>query len=220
MQNEDQMNIKKLFSGLKKEAKVIEGEETKDKTYCSENEFPTREEAVDKFQLSVEKLFKVNDWSRLPGVTSKFILYSRYGTEKKFDRPEVKDYLKILLPGPTPENWVMVTNIKSSDSSAEFTVSPSKDPTDKEQDQKEIEHFFIDEATSTFRVELKGNTIKACELGRQEGINNQEEGGDRKLINTIIAEGGWASFQKVQWKKLTDYLVHKIELESSQNSNS
>lgn len=50
-------------------------------------------------------------------------------------------------------------------------------------------------------------------LVKNEGINNKgKEAGNRKLINTLIAEGGWAAFQKFQWEKLTDYLVHKIEI--------
>jgi hypothetical protein len=56
-------------------------------------------------------------------------------------------------------------------------------------------------------------TLFAFEIGKNEGINNQgEDAGDRKLINTLIAEGGWAGFQELQWKKLTDYLVHRIEI--------
>ena len=209
------MSIKKIFDGLKKEKKVLEGEAIKNKTYCSEQSFSNKDETVKEFERAVTKLFEVNKWSDLPGITSTFRLFTRYGTEKKSGLPEVRDYIKILLPGPTPENWVMVTDVKNEEGLAEFTVSPSKDPTDKEEQKEEIEHFFIDGATSTFRVEMKGNEIKACELGRNEGINNEKNAGNRKLINTILAEGGWATFQKTQWKKLTDYLVHKIEIESS-----
>jgi hypothetical protein len=28
------------------------------------------------------------------------------------------------------------------------------------------------------------------------------------VINTVVAKGGWAVGQQMQWKKLTDYLVH------------
>ena len=212
------MGLRELFSGWKKEKKVLKGEATKDKTYCSENSFTSEDEAVREFNRTVEKLFDVNTWSNLPGITSTFTLFNRYGTEKQQKQPEVGDYIKILLPGPTPENWVMVTNITNEQHLSEFTVSPSKDPTDKNEGQKEIEHFFIEEATSTFRVELSGKTIKACELGKNEGINNNRKAGDRELINTILAEGGWAAFQKTQWKKLTDYLVHKTEVKPSENS--
>ena len=67
---------------------------------------------------------------------------------------------------------------------------------------------------STFRVDLEGKTIRAYELGRTEGINNKgEEAGNRKVINTLIAEGGWAGFQKLQWDKVTKFLVHAIEID-------
>jgi hypothetical protein len=118
------------------------------------------------------------------------------------------------LPGPVPENWVIVTDIKEEENMAEFTVSPSIDPTEKNKERKEIKHFFIDEATSTFRVEILDKTIYAFEIGRNEGVNNEgEEAGKRKLINTLVAEGGWAGFQKFQWEKLTGFLVHKIEID-------
>ena len=46
------------------------------------------------------------------------------------------------------------------------------------------------------------------EIGVNEAINNQDaEAGSKGLINTIVSEGGWAGFQKYQWKNLTDYLV-------------
>lgn len=209
------MSIKKLFSKIKDEEKVIKGEATKDKTYSSKKEFPSPEDAAREFKRSVEKLFHVNQWSEMPGITSTFTLYNPYGVEKDAERPELNDYIKIILPAPAPENWVIVTDIKKNDKSAEFTVSPSTDPTERIGDQKKIEHFFIDEATSTFRVELLGKSIYAYEIGKNEGINNEEEdAGKRKLINTLIAEGGWAGVQKFQWEKLTDYLVHKIEIES------
>ena len=207
------MGIRDWINKLLKEEKVIEGEKTKDKFYFSEKEFPDREDALREFPRSVAKLFNVNKWSDLPGITSTFTLYDSMGKEKVADRPEERDYLKINLPGPVPENWVIVTEIKEEDTFAEFTVSPSEDPTEKKEDQEEIEHFFIDEATSTFRVELEDKKIVAFEIGKNEGINNEEDAGKRKLINTLIAEGGWAGFQELQWKKLTDYLVHQLEIE-------
>lgn len=208
------MSIKKFFSKIKEEEKVIKGEATKDKTYSSEKEFPTHEDAAREFRRSIEKLFRVNQWSDMPGITTTFKLYNSHGVEKEADRPDLNDYIKIILPGPVPENWVIVTDIKETDNSAEFRVSPSTNPTKRKGDQKEIEHFFIDEATSTFKVELLGKTIYAYEIGKNEGINNEEEdAGKRKFINTLIAEGGWAGVQKFQWEKLTGYLVHKIEIE-------
>ena len=207
------MGLKKLFKKLKKEKKVIQGEATKDKVYSSDRTFRTQEEAAREFKRSVEKLFDVNQWSNMPGITSTFQLYDSNGVEKRSIKPKVNDFIKIILPAPAPENWVMVTDIKENEGRAEFTVSPSIDPTEKEEDQDEIAHFFIAEATSTFKVQLDGNKISAFEIGKNEGINNDEDAGNRKLINTLLAQGGWAGVQKFQWNKLTDYLVHNTEID-------
>src|SRR5690554_3846211 len=168
------MGLKKLLKKLKKEKEVIAGEATKDKVYSSDQSFPTREEAVREFQRSVEKLFDVNRWSNMPGITSTFQMYDADGVEKHATKPQANDFIKIILPGPTPENWVMVTNLEENEESAEFTVSPSINPTEKEENQDEIAHFFIAEATSTFKVLLEGNQISAYEIGRNEGIKDRK----------------------------------------------
>jgi hypothetical protein len=196
---------------LRFEIRVLKGKAAKNRTYSSRKTFQTREEALKEFERSRVKLFHIHKWSELPGISSSFTLY-RGG--KRIDRqmPEVNDYIRIILPGPVPANWVIVKEIRNEDESAQFTVSPTTDPTKK--GGAGTEHFFKDEATSTFRVELQGKSIIGYELGRNERINrnSKKDAGNRKLINTIIAEGGWAGMQKLQWKKLTDYLVHNIEI--------
>lgn len=208
------MNLKKIVNKVKTEVKVIKGDETKDKFFSSSNTFPDKDEAVRAFLRSKEKLFHVNSWSDLPGIASGFKLYNVQGAEKSSDIPQVGDFIYIDLPGPSPETWVEVVDIKEKDNLAEFTVRPSHDPRELKKDEKGVEHFFADEATSTFRVTLDGNTIHACEIGLKEGINNHgKEAGGRELVNTVIAVGGWLLFQEIQWRKLTEYLVHKIELD-------
>ena len=193
-----------------KQVKILSGNGTKDKVYSSKNEHPTREAAVRAFERSKEKLFNVNKWSKLPGLTSTFELYTSSGKKADDREPKKGDYIRIVLPIPTPENWVVITDIRQNSEMAQFTVSPSRDP--REKGEVDIEHFFIDEATSTFKVTLNGQTLYAYEIGRNEGINNQgSDAGKRELVNTLVAEGGWAFFQRIQWKQLTNYLVHKIE---------
>lgn len=209
------MSIKDWIKKAKEEAKALEGKGVKDKIYSSEKEFSTEKDALDAFKQATERLFLVNNWSRLPGITSEFILYNSRG-EKKSGKAELNDYIKIILPGPSPENWVIVTKINTGEKMNEFVVSPSQDPTHYDKNIEKVEHFFVDEATSTFRVELDGKKLYAAEIGRNEGVNNKGlEAGKRKLINTLIAEGGWAGVQEMQWKKLTDYLVGISNLESS-----
>lgn len=205
--------MKRLFRKIKEEKEIIQGDATRGKLYSSDHTYATRDEANRAFKRSIEKLFDVNRWSDLPGFTSAFQLHDVNGTEKDAVMPQVNDYIKIILPGPVPENWVVVSDVTEEENRVEFTVNPSINPTKQRDEQDKIEHFFIPEASSTFRVQLDGNKISAFEIGKNEGINNNEDAGNRKLINTLIAEGGWAGVQEFQWNKLTDYLVHKIEID-------
>lgn len=206
------MDIKDIYRNLKRKVKVLEGEESRNQHFSSQNDFPDEATARKAFERAKKKLFDVNSWSELPGFSSEFKLYNDRGELRSVKKPEVGDYVLINLPGPAPANWVKVVGVKEEDNMAEFIVSPSEDP--KKKGTKEIKHFFIDEATSTFRVKREHKSIFAHEIGKNIAINNEgEEAGDRGIINTIIAGSGWAGLQKVQWEKLTDYLVHKIETE-------
>lgn len=203
------MDIKYVFKAIVGEIKTIFGDKSKDKVYSSYHKYDNQDDARKAYDKAVEKLFNVDRWSKLPGASSEFQLHSSSGQRKRGGTPVRGDFIRILLPGPLPENWVVVTNIKTEDNLAEFTVSPNLDPQESDQD---IEHFFSDEATSTFRVELEGNSLRAFEIGKNEGINNKgKDAGNRNVLNTMLAEGGWAGFQKIQWEKLTDYLTHKEE---------
>lgn len=198
-----------IISKIKEEIDVLKGGSTKDKTYSSEHTFPDAQAAQQAFERARQKLFDVDKWSGLPGLNSTFELYDTNGIRARGRHVQKGDFIRIALPSPTPENWVYVHEISEEGNACQFTVNPSKDPQTSGED---IEHFFVKEATSTFRVELESTTLRAFEIGKNEGINKDgKEAGNRGLLNTLIAEGGWAGFQEFQWKKLTDYLVHKTE---------
>ncbi|WPP53530.1 hypothetical protein [Catalinimonas niigatensis] len=203
------MGIKDFFKTIFQKRKAGKAEATIDKEYSSQNSFPDQEQANSAFERAKSKLFDVNSWSKLGGLTSRFELHDEHGRKPDRKKPEIGDFIRIMLPAPTPENWVKITDITVKDKIAEFTVNPSKDPRENEED---VEHFFIKEATSTFRVELKGQTLYASEIGKNEAPNNEgKEAGERGVLNTLISAGGWIAFQELQWKKLTAYLVHKEE---------
>ncbi|OKL38482.1 hypothetical protein [Pontibacter flavimaris] len=211
------MSIKDIFNKVKKEAKVLLGEEAKDKRYQNENTYPTEQEAIAAFERSRQKLFDVNDWTKLSGINSTFELYDNHGRHTSALKPELGYYMKIILPASTIENWVEVTDIREEENLAEFTVQPSEKPKELGEGEADVEHFFAKEASSTFRVTREGNTIHGYEIGKNEAINNQgEDAGNRAVLNTFVAEGGWAIFQQLQWDKLTRYLVHLEEKKEAQ----
>jgi hypothetical protein len=209
------MSLKDIFNKVKKEAEVLQGKDTKDKHYGHEHTYADEAAAVAAFEKSKEKLFGVDSWSRLPGINSTFELYDAAGRKSAAARPQEGDYMKVILPGLPLENWVQVVNVQQADQLAEFTVRPSPAPEQQAGDPAEVKHFFTSEATSTFRVERQGTTLRASEIGKNEKPNNQQEASAaRTVVNTLVAEGGWAGFQALQWGKLTAYLVHLEEAEA------
>ena len=193
---------------IRKEAQVLKGEESKDKVYSSVRAFDDEDSAKFEFSRSKERLFNVNAWSKIPGIAnSTFELFGEDGNPITRYQVQKGDFIKIDLPGPLPFYWVKVNEVSEQNDAAQFTVQPTYDPT-HDDDKTVTDHFFQDQARSIFRVERKGKEITAMEIGVNEAINNQEaEAGSKGLINTIVSEGGWAGFQKYQWKNLTDYLV-------------
>lgn len=208
------MGIKDIFNKIKSEVKVVQGEETKDKVYTNQNIFPDEATAKREFERSKKKLFDINQWSDLDGINSTFQLFDDRGRRTSANMPEVGYYIRIILPASPIENWVRIARIHIEEDMAEFVVHPSEKPKELTDEEEVVQHFFIKEASSTFRVERTGNTIIGYEIGENEGINNQgEEAGDRALLNTLIAEGGWAGVQELQWDKITKYYVHLEEVE-------
>ena len=184
---------------------LLKGDDSVDKTFCSQKNHPDHQTAQQAFASAREKVFDVNRWSDVSSLTAGFVLHDAAGHPKPSGRPAVGDFIRLELPGPTPENWVTVTQVVDEERKAGFTARPCADPHENE---NRTEHFFTDESTSTFRVEWAGNTLTACQIGENERINNQNpEAGGRAVVNTVIATAGWLFYQKIQWKILMDYLV-------------
>lgn len=208
------MGLKDIINKVIKEVKVVQGDETKDKVYTNENSFPDEATAIREFERSKKKLFDINLWTNLSGINSTFQLFDNRGRRTTASKPEVGYYIRIILPASTIENWVQISKVTDTENMAEFIVHPSEKPQELTEEEDQVKHFFIKEASSTFRVERQGTKLIGYEIGKNEGINNQgEEAGDRAILNTLIAEGGWAGIQALQWDKMTRYYVHLEEAE-------
>ncbi|MBK0404135.1 hypothetical protein I5M27_14160 [Adhaeribacter sp. BT258] len=204
------MEIKKFFNKLKHEAQALTGQESKDRFFCAEAIFPDAAAAQTTFPEARKRLFDINNWHDNTPVTTPFELYDSAG-RKTTAEPQKGNFIKITLPGIPVENWVEITDLQDQPDQAAFTVHPCPNPFNNE---KETQHFFVQETSSVFKVVRQGNKIIASETGRNEYINNQEEAGNRAALNTVIAEGGWAVFQKILWQNLADYWCCKDEMPS------
>lgn len=214
------MGLKNIVVKVKEEIKVLKGDASKDKVYANEQDFADEAAALAAFKRSQEKLFDVNRWSELEGFNSTFKLYNANGNPAENEVAQEGFYMQIILPASPIENWVRITDVRRQDNQVEFTVHPSEKPKPTNEGREVTQHFFVKEASSTFRVTKEGTKLAAFEIGKNEAINNTgEEAGNRALLNTLVAEGGWAGVQALQWDKLTRYLVHLEEPPTADTAN-
>lgn len=198
---------------------VLRGDAGLTKVYTSEKGYPDDAAAQKAFHEAKRRMYDVNRWGKIPGPeNATFVLYDQQGVAyatnelaREGFRLSAGCFIKTLLPGGLPENWVQITDVQEADDTASFTVRPCHDPTDRQSDVV-TDHFFKSGATSTFKLERKGKVLAASEIGLNESINNQDpEAGNRKILNTLISEAGWAFVQKLQWTNVTDYIVGNVQ---------
>jgi hypothetical protein len=188
-------------------------------------ELSSIEEAKAFFIVVITRLQDVNNWHKLAGnLSAKFQLVDGMG--KEIERNVQKgDYLKIDIPGPGPKSgdgydWVRIEeieNVSTGDTeSFGLRVRPAKNPQDTDNkggayqdDQKDISHFYSPASTSSFTVTREKNKITAAIYDRNTVPNKQTESLTDKVRDALVGVTGMLSFSKIQWKALTDGLVHK-----------
>lgn len=170
------------------------------------------------FETARKRLFNVNEWQQYAGkATAAFSLLD--SSAVKVQRPaQEHDYFKIDIPGPGSiagkgYDFVRVECITQKEekdfSIALIQVRPCANPEDKS--DQSIAHFFTDEATSSFIVLRKGNTVEAHVHGRNEIPNTQSDNMIDTTRNAIIGTTAAAGISSVQWKALVNGLLGKTD---------
>lgn len=177
-------------------------------------ELATESEAVDFFRCVKNRLLNINAWHKYAGALSaNFRLTDKEGNETQ-RLPQKDDYFKINIPAPgikTGEgyDWVQVEEIAEQGAGAEEFISvrvrPASSPVN---DNRDVAHFYTDDATSNFIVKRKGCKVTAGVYGRNEKPN--VKAADNlldKLRNAVVGTGGVGGFSKLQWKALVNGLL-------------
>ena len=175
----------------------------------------TEEEAKAHFQIVKERLLNIRNWRNISiGSPTDFRLTDRDGTE--VHRPAQEgDYFNIDIPGPGSDSgegldWVQIIEIEhKAEANSEhlaIKVQPRPHPAKVE---KNVSHFFDEEASSTFMVRREGLKVSASVHGRNEQPNTETENITDKIRNAVVAVGAMLGFSKAQWKSLVEGLVKK-----------
>jgi hypothetical protein len=91
-----------------------------------------------------------------------------------------------------------------NEESVTLRVRPSPDP---ENQDTNTAHFFKDYATSSFRVQRKGNQVTASVHGRNEVPNTETEKALDKIRNAFVGATAVAGMSTPQWKGLVKGLL-------------
>lgn len=165
------------------------------------------------FRTTCQRLKDVNKWHEVCGSeATKFTLIDGEGNAAHRYVQE-GDYFRINIPGPGSSagngfDWVRVEEISLKEDKTEdiffIRVRPTEPPIKNE---GEVAHFFKDQATSTFMVRRKGNTISAGVHGRNEKPNVDASQIKDKVRNAIVGTASLLGFSLPQWKMLVKGLV-------------
>ena len=172
-------------------------------------------EAKSFFQAVKSRLVKVNQWKEWAGTLSaNFQLTNEQGQE--IDTfPHKGNYFKINIPAPgiiTGEgyDWVRIEEIKEEEEGDHeyvmIRVRPAASPLNA---NKDVAHFYTDEATSNFIVKREGTKVSAGVYGRNEKPNVQADTIIDKVRNAVVGTGAVTAFSKIQWKALVSGLLER-----------
>ncbi len=170
----------------------------------------TESGAVKLFKMAIERLFDLNNWSRLCGISpASFRLTDENGVE--VDRTiQHGDHFRIDITGPgtvtgNGYDWVKIEKIEkyinpcAEWESVAITVRPVPNPLG---DDAYTAHFFSEEATSTFLVQREKKRVTAEVHGRNEQPNTDTGNSLDNLRNKVVGKLSLTGFSAIQWKEL------------------
>ncbi|MDF3076284.1 MAG: hypothetical protein K0S09_173 [Sphingobacteriaceae bacterium] len=177
--------------------------------------FKSATEAADFFRIAKKRLLDVSNWDKICGKASaKFQLTDNTGSAVARE-PKVGDHFQINIPAPGNDtgegyDWVQIEAIDDKgdqESDYEYTAIKVRPATNPQNQKSDTAHFFKEDATSTFLVERKGNTVRAEVHGRNELPNTKTEGVLDTIRNALVALGAMAGISTPQWKSLVNGIV-------------
>lgn len=176
----------------------------------------TEAEATQLFEKACRNLLNVNKWQQLAGsLSASFELTDEHG-KKVYRAAQKGDYFRINLPAPGNESghgydWVQVEKIEKKlteghEQAVIMQVRPAQHPAEN---HPESSHFFTSDATSSFCVERKNNTVSAAVHGRNEKPNTHSGSWLNKIRNAVIGFLAMLGMNKPQWKALVKGILEK-----------
>lgn len=176
--------------------------------------FADEAEAKKEFVRLSVKLLEIERWNHASGVSG-FALFDKNGEKMPDKAAAIGDFICIKLPGTGKEDWVKIIDIYKNSDEKVLTVQPTYNPTEKSPDKSVTSHFFTEDSTNNFCLQLSGANINMYVIGLNEISNT----GDTKNIiesarNFATANlGHFLGVQKGEW---TTFCKKFLETEESE----
>lgn len=182
-----------------------------EKNFQRRHQSESLEDAEDLFVEAKERLLDVNSWHRLAGKgKARFQLVDGHCHPLK-RHAHRGDFIRIELPGPASPvgggyDWVHIeavvyeTDPDSDHECMAIRVRPSQAP--EHHHSKGADHFFGNEATSTFVIERDHSLVTAGIYGRNEKPNTSESSLLGWLRHGFVALTAFVGGASVQWDAL------------------
>ena len=169
-----------------------------------------RNEAVTIFKRSTKRMLNINIWHKLAGLGSAHFFVTDNSGNKIERLAAAGDFVKIDIIGPGPSSgdgfdWVYIetlednSNPNGEEEAVAMRLRSSKQPG---AESNTVAHFFTNDATSTFIIYRKQNTITSFYYGRNEVLNAGTESVADNLRNFIMGGVALAGVSEMQWNSL------------------
>lgn len=163
------------------------------------------------FDIAKHRLLSINKWHTYGGLaTADFTIVDTQG--KSVNRTVIKgDYIKIDIPGPSlKENrhdWVMVADIKHETKEKNnerlfLLLRPCSAPLHLEAAGNTVDHFFDENASSSFILKRERKKLSIAYYGRNETPNIATGKTAENIRNLIVSLAAMLGFSDIQWKNL------------------
>ena len=173
------------------------------------------EEALKCYERAKKRLLNPPVWHIIAGSLSADFKIENPGNHQPERLLEEGDFMEVNIHSPDTlvggnKDWVQIKEIteeKFAAKEAYFLLRLEVAP-NPNKNNKNIDHFLKEGASSTFIISLKDNTVLAYYFGRNESPNTNEENSVLENVrNEVVAFGALAGLSNLQWKALLKGLL-------------
>ena len=167
-------------------------------------------EAFERFRSLSQNLLKINDWDVKAGKNpTEFFIYNK----DKSQSVQENDLVKIKIPAPQNKlgngfDWVIVRKVQMIEKAdLKLCLLQMKPHSCPESSNRNIAHFYRDDASSTFILAKKEKTLQLSIHGRNEIPNTKKIGLLNSCRNFFVASGGIFGGSKMQWQDFAEEFI-------------